>query len=79
LNAQDLTITDKEIFRNLLKNKIPLPNNECRFMYGCAFESGLKAGTCFIRYEVLDENRKPLVNRQFKCVQGKVIVTKNPW
>ena len=48
-------------------------------MYGCAFESGLKPGTCFIRYQVLDENGKPLLKPQFKSVVGRVIVTKNPW
>ncbi|CAF1106381.1 unnamed protein product [Adineta ricciae] len=63
---------------NLLKNKIPLPVNECRYMFGCAFETKLEAGTCFIRYEVLGENKKPLPNRQYKSVEGKVIVTKNP-
>lgn len=68
-----------EFFRNLLDNKIPLPNNECRYMYGCAFESKLKAGTCFIRYEVLNEYGKSLTPQQFKCVEGRVIVTKNPW
>ncbi len=67
------------VFSNLLKNKIPLPVNECRYMYGCAFESSLKPGTCFIRYQVLDENGKPLLNPQFKSVKGRVIVTKNPW
>jgi hypothetical protein len=66
-------------FSALLKNKIPLPVNECRFMYGCAFESKLKLGTCFIRYQVLNENGKPLANPRFECVQGRVIVTKNPW
>jgi hypothetical protein len=64
-------------FRDLLKNKIPLPPNECRYMYGCAFESKLKQGTCFIRYQIL--NDKSLPNPQFKCVEGRVIVTKNPW
>ena len=66
-------------FSDLLKNRIPLPVNDCRFMYGCAFESQLKPGTCFIRYQILDENGKSLPNPQFKCVQGRVIVTKNPW
>ncbi|CAF1100761.1 unnamed protein product, partial [Adineta ricciae] len=63
---------------NLLKNKIPLPVNECRYMFGCAFETKLETGTCFIRYEVLDENEKSFPNRQYKSVEGKVIVTKNP-
>jgi hypothetical protein len=53
--------------------------NEARYMYGCAFESKLKPGTCFIRYQVLNENGKPLLNPRYECVQGRVIVTKNPW
>jgi len=48
-------------------------------MYGCAFESRLKAGTCFIRYQILNNNDKSLANPQFKSVEGRVIVTKNPW
>lgn len=48
-------------------------------MYGCAFESKLETGTCFIRYEVLNEHGKSFTPLQFKCVQGPVIVTKNPW
>jgi len=67
------------VFRHLLKNKIPLPPNECRFMFGCAFESKLKQGTCFIRYQILTDDGKSLLNPQFKCVEGRVIVTKNPW
>ncbi len=67
------------IFSSLLNNKIPLPVNECRYMYGCAFESKLKPGTCFIRYQILNENGKSPVNPRFDCVQGRVIVTKNPW
>lgn len=69
----------RSVFRHLLKNKIPMSVNECRFMFGCAFETKLEAGTCFIRYEVLDENKKSLPDRQYKSVEGKVIVTKNPW
>ncbi|CAF2924367.1 unnamed protein product [Rotaria sp. Silwood2] len=63
---------------DLLKNKIPLPINECRYMYGCAFESRLKSGTCFFRYQVLNEHGKPLPNPQFQSVEGRVLVTKNP-
>jgi hypothetical protein len=48
-------------------------------MYGCAFENQLKPRTCFIRYQLLHDNGTPLPNPQFKCVQGPVIVTKNPW
>lgn len=63
----------------LLKNKIPLPMNEGRFMYGCAFENKLKAGTCFIRYQILSKDGDTSAEPQFACVQGRVIVTKNPW
>lgn len=48
-------------------------------MFGCAFESVLQAGQCFIRYEVLDKSGQQLKERQFKTVVGRVIVTKNPW
>lgn len=63
----------------LLKNKIPLPADKGRYMFGCAFENNLQAGTCFIRYQILDENGDTLPEPQFTCVQGRVIVTKNPW
>lgn len=63
----------------LLKNKIPLPINEGRFMFGCAFENQLKAGTCFIRYQILREDGETSSEPQFASVQGRVIVTKNPW
>lgn len=66
--------------RALYKNKIPLPANDCRYMFGCALESKLEEGQCFIRYEVFDDNNeKPHQPPQFKTVIGPVIVTKNPW
>ena len=64
---------------DLLKNKIPLPANECRYIYGCALESMLEQGQCFIRYEILNENGRPYSQPKFECVRGRVIVTKNPW
>jgi hypothetical protein len=66
-------------FSDLLKNKIPLPVNECRYIYGCALESHLDEGQCFIRYQLLNDNGKPLSKPKFECVRGRVIVTKNPW
>jgi hypothetical protein len=66
-------------FRDLLKNKLPLPMNECRYMYGCALESRLEPGQCFIRYQVLDKDGKPFENPKFETVTGQIIVIKNPW
>lgn len=66
-------------FSDLLKNKIPLPANECRYIYGCASESPLKEGQCFIRYEILNDSGRPFAQPKFECVRGRVIVTKNPW
>ncbi|CAF1212000.1 unnamed protein product [Adineta ricciae] len=63
---------------DLLKNKIPLPVNECRYIYGCALESQLQEGQCFLRYEVLNNYGKSFTNRKFECVRGRIIVTKNP-
>lgn len=62
-----------------MKNKIPLPVNECRYLFGCALESTLNEGQCFIRYQILQENGRPLNPPKFDCVRGRVIVTKNPW
>ncbi|CAF5149225.1 unnamed protein product, partial [Rotaria sp. Silwood1] len=48
LELQDKWFTNKkQPLRNkqdLLKNKLPLPVNECRYMFGCTLESKLKAG-----------------------------------
>jgi hypothetical protein len=65
--------------RDLLKNKLPLPVNECRYMFGCALESKLAPGQCFIRYQVVGDDGKPRDTPEFKTVVGEVIVTKNPW
>ncbi|CAF1332700.1 unnamed protein product [Rotaria sp. Silwood1] len=64
--------------QDMLKNKIPLPMNECRYMFGCTLESKLESGQCFIRYQVVDDNGRPLRNPEFKTVVGPVIITKNP-
>jgi hypothetical protein len=66
-------------FRDFLKNKIPMPVNECRYMFGCALESDLEADECFIQYQVVDDKGKPLKVPKFETVVGRVIVTKNPW
>lgn len=65
--------------RALEKNQIPLKPNECRYIYGCALESSLEEGQCFIRYQVLSEQGRILSKAKFECVRGRVIVTKNPW
>ena len=65
--------------RNLKSNKIPLPVNECRYIFGCALESQLEEGQCFIRYQLLNDKGEPYANPTFECVRGRVIVTKNPW
>jgi len=62
----------------LEKNQIPLKANECRYIYGCALESSLEEGQCFIRYQVLSEYGRPSAKPIFECVRGRVIVTKNP-
>ncbi|CAF4290881.1 unnamed protein product [Rotaria sp. Silwood2] len=38
----------------------------------------IKIRQCFIRYQVVDDNGKPLKNPEFKTVVGPVIITKNP-
>ena len=50
--------------------------NECRYMYGCALESRLEPGQCFIRYQVVDKDGKPFENPKFETVTGQIIVTK---
>ena len=39
-----------------MKNRLPLPPNECRYIFGCSLESKLKPEQCFIRYRVLSEH-----------------------
>ncbi|CAF1118346.1 unnamed protein product [Rotaria sordida] len=82
LRLQRKWFEDKErpphIIEHLLKNKLPLPVNECRYMFGCAFESVLEPGQCFIRYQIVDDDGKPLKEPRFETVVGRVIVTKNP-
>lgn len=48
-------------------------------MFGCTLESKLKAGQCFIQYELLQDDGQKLENRTFKTVVGPVVITKNPW
>ncbi|CAF1284234.1 unnamed protein product, partial [Didymodactylos carnosus] len=60
---------------DIKKNKYPLPENECRYMFGCSLDSPLKPNQCFIRYEILDKGQP---TNEFRCVTGKVIITKNP-
>ncbi|CAF0940803.1 unnamed protein product [Rotaria sordida] len=50
---------------DMLKNKIPLPMNQCRYMFGHTLESKLEPGQCFIRYQIVDDNGKPLKNPEF--------------
>ncbi|CAF3403651.1 unnamed protein product [Rotaria sp. Silwood1] len=62
LNAKDL----------LRCNKIPLPVDESRCLFGIADETkSLKEGQCFIQYQTMDKNF-------YKVVKGEVLVTKNP-
>ncbi|CAF1034913.1 unnamed protein product [Rotaria sordida] len=63
---------------DMLKNKIPLPMNQCRYMFGYTLKSKLEPGQCFIRYQIVDDNGKPLKNPEFKRIVGSVIITKNP-
>ena len=65
--------------RDVLKNRLPLPPNECRYIFGCSLESKLASGQCFIRYQVLDEDGQPKEKPEFRTVVGPVVVTKNPW
>ncbi|CAF1087992.1 unnamed protein product [Didymodactylos carnosus] len=60
---------------NLLRNKIPLPVNEARNLFGVADPTGLlKPGQCFIQYTVISKAKK----KTYKVVKGTVLVTKNP-
>jgi hypothetical protein len=54
---------------NLLRNKIPLPINEARNMFGVADVTGtLKYGQCFIQYQVVTSEKKI-----YKVVKGRYI------
>ncbi|CAF0780750.1 unnamed protein product [Adineta steineri] len=62
INAKDL----------LRRNKIPLPVNEARCLFGIADEArSLKEGECFIQYQTMDR-------KSYKIVTGEVLITKNP-
>jgi RNA dependent RNA polymerase len=65
--------------RDVLKNRLPVPANDCRYIFGCALESKLQEGQCFIRYQVLDERGKRKEKLEYQTVVGPVVVTKNPW
>ncbi|CAF3845173.1 unnamed protein product [Rotaria sordida] len=59
---------------NLLRNKIPLPINEARNMFGVADVTGkLEYGQCFIQYQMKTKEKTT-----YKVVKGTVLVTKNP-
>ncbi|CAF0879967.1 unnamed protein product [Adineta ricciae] len=80
-NAFETKIVERQqkrfltVKENLLENKIPLPVNEARNMFGVAdVTSKLDYGQCFIQYEVESNGDK----RTFKVLEGTVIVTKNP-
>ncbi|CAF0799843.1 unnamed protein product [Didymodactylos carnosus] len=74
IDASTNSYVRKQTIPNVLKNQIPLPDNECRYMFGCSLESALQYGQCYIRYEVLDSD----TTKKYECVRGRVIVTKNP-
>ncbi|CAF0876837.1 unnamed protein product [Adineta steineri] len=60
----------------LRRNKIPLPLNEARNLFGIADETGkLKPGQCFIQYRNLENSSR---SEKYKVHEGSVIVTKNP-
>ncbi|CAF0758402.1 unnamed protein product [Adineta ricciae] len=62
LNAKDF----------LCRNRIPLPVDEARCLFGIADETNsLKDGQCFIQY-------KKMGLKTYDTVKGKVLVTKNP-
>ncbi len=51
---------------NLLRNKIPLPIDEARNMFGVADVTGkLKYGQCFIQYQIGKKEKKA-----YKVVKG---------
>ncbi|UJR27363.1 hypothetical protein I4U23_008655 [Adineta vaga] len=59
-------------FNFLCRNRIPLPVDEARYLFGIADETNsLKEGQCFIQYQKM--NRKT-----YEVVTGEVLVTKNP-
>ncbi|CAF4780552.1 unnamed protein product [Rotaria sp. Silwood1] len=60
----------------LIRNKIPLPVNEARCLFGIADETGtLKSGECFIQYRSLENSS---TFEKYIVHIGTVLVTKNP-
>ncbi|CAF3947011.1 unnamed protein product [Rotaria sordida] len=60
---------------DLLKNRIPLPLNEARNMFGVADETGtLEYSQVFIQYKNLDPN----IDKTYIVVTGDVLVAKMP-
>jgi hypothetical protein len=54
---------------NLLRNKIPLPINEARNMFGVADVTGtLKYGQCFIQYQIRTNEKKT-----YKVLKGRYL------
>ncbi|CAF4120129.1 unnamed protein product [Rotaria sp. Silwood2] len=60
----------------LIRNKIPLPVNEARCLFGIADETGtLRSGECFIQYRSLENSS---MSEKYIVFTGTVLVTKNP-
>jgi hypothetical protein len=58
---------------NLLKNRIPVPHNDGRNLFGIADETKeLEYGQCFIQYSLLES--KPNSQRRFRVVTGRFYI-----
>jgi hypothetical protein len=54
---------------NLLKNRIPVPVNDGRNLFGVADETGeLKYGECFVQYALADSDTHG--QRKFRVITG---------
>ncbi|CAF3313037.1 unnamed protein product [Rotaria socialis] len=72
----EMQIKYKNAKNFLIRNKIPLPLNEARNLFGIADETGiLKPGECFIQYRSLKDSS---TFDQYVVVTGTVLATKNP-
>jgi hypothetical protein len=59
----------------LRRNKIPLPENQARCLFGIADETGtLKAGECFIQYRHLENS---LFSKIYDQVEGRIFTFRN--